>query len=129
LVWEVACATWQALKDLLRRLRWEHCSVRLSIGTSDPAVTGMLFGYATAARPLLLGWFPQAELELQPDFESGRTRAEGEARLGVRPLDLILVTIWFLHRLPKREVFEFIREIRQKRKTRGGNSYGVARGA
>jgi hypothetical protein len=89
----------------------------------------MLFGYATAARPLLLGWFPQAELELQPDFESGRTRAEAEARLGVRPLDLILVTVRFLHRLPKRKVFELIRQIRQKRKIPGGNSYGTARGA
>jgi hypothetical protein len=126
---EIAAEGWRAFKQLLERFRWERFSVRLSIGTSDPAVTGMLFGYATAARPLLLGWFPQAELDLQPAFESGRTRAEAEARLGLRPLDLILVPIPFLHRLPKRKVFELIREIRQKRKIRGGNSHGTARGA
>jgi hypothetical protein len=74
------------LRYLWRHLRWERFEVDLTIATPDPALTGTLYGVATATAAMIepsAGW-----LRITPDFTSERPGGRLRLALGVRILVL-----------------------------------------
>lgn len=74
------------LRRFLARVHVDALDLDLSFGTGDPADTGALYGYLTAAAHVL----PGAALRLRPDFHATGLSGRGEARLHVTPLALVL---------------------------------------
>ncbi|MCQ8893498.1 MAG: DUF2953 domain-containing protein [Methanolinea sp.] len=78
------------LQHFLRSLCIRHLRCRAVVGLSDPAGTGILYGYFWALKSLLVQ-FPSVSLVVTPDFT--RERLEGEINAEVlvaHPLDLLV---------------------------------------
>jgi Protein of unknown function (DUF2953) len=72
--------------------------MNLVFGLGDPADTGKLYG-ALAPLAYGLGAVPKVEIGLHPDFGDVIFSGEVDARLRVRPVDLIKPALGFLWRL------------------------------
>ena len=120
LVKETIEAFWQGIQLFLKRLQFERFHMQVQIGTPDPALTGTLYAYATAAHYVGHHWFPQMELELQPDFQTEKTTIRGEVSLSIRPIDILWVGARVFRKLPKRKLWQVIRESKRKHNTQGG---------
>lgn len=83
--------TGRLVGDLVRSFRFEQLSLRLHVGTGDPADTGILYGRVQAAMPALRA-VPRAHLALEPDFD--RRVAHGSGQLALRAVPLRL--LWSL---------------------------------
>jgi hypothetical protein len=101
---------WRFLKRLTRILGFRRVDVDVVYGAGDPALTGRLFGYVEAIRPLL---GKRTSLVLTPDFTQSRLEGAGALEVSFylsRFLLALVVTggilgvkIWWRERRIKRE--------------------------
>ncbi|UCH27632.1 MAG: DUF2953 domain-containing protein [Trueperaceae bacterium] len=78
----------ELLRYLWRRLRWERFEVDLTVATPDPALTGTLYGVASATAAMFkpsAGW-----LHITPDFTREQPSGRFRLALGVRILVLVV---------------------------------------
>jgi hypothetical protein len=88
-----------ALRRLLRRLRHatllRSWSLRLRVGSDDPAETGMILAALVPALPLLL-LVPRGDVDLAPDWSGVAFAARAEAALRLLPLVATAAAVAFL---------------------------------
>lgn len=109
----------QALKHglvyLFGRLRIDDLRISGTIGSDDPADTGMLIGAIYAVYGALQPWSRRVDLAIAPSFEAERFDVSARGRLSVRLgvlLGMPLVVLWHL---PKRKIWRTWRAQRRKR--------------
>ncbi len=105
----------RGLVYLLRRLRIDELRIWGTVGTDDPADTGMLIGAIYAVYGALQPWSRPIELTVAPDFDGAvhaiRLRGRVSVRLGVL-IGMPLVVLWHL---PKRRIWRTWRAQRRRR--------------
>jgi len=120
---EAASAVWKSGGFLVRRCRIEHLRIEGPIGTSDPAVTGMLWGAVSAAQEGILAT-GVGRSRLWPDFGEGRTQITVDATLSVAAGSLLATPLLLVWHLPKRELWRAVRWERLRRTGEGPTSTG-----
>mgnify|MGYP006278145449 CR=1 FL=1 len=105
----------QGLIYLVRRLRIYDLRVSGTIGTDDPADTGMLIGAIYALYGALQPWSRPVELTIAPDFEAEVYAISLRGRVSVRLGVLVAMPLVMLWHLPKRKIWRTWRKQRRKR--------------
>ncbi|MEO1603832.1 MAG: DUF2953 domain-containing protein [Pseudomonadota bacterium] len=84
----IAPGAWVGLvREILRRIRFEHLRVDAKVGFDDPADTGAFYGMLS---PLVYGLGSgRAEIDLEPDFQNAGFDARIDTAIEVRPVALI----------------------------------------
>ncbi len=77
---DVQPIVWRFVKRLFHIIRFRRLEMDVTIGTGDPALTGKLFGYVQAVRPLLGKHF---RFDMRPDFTRERAEVTGALELSV----------------------------------------------
>ena len=75
---------------VLRHIRLQNVNAQATVATSDPALTGELFGYASILKSTLAPW---VSLSVTPDFCGTTPRAQLSGTLSIRVVYL-LVAAW-----------------------------------
>lgn len=113
---ELLRALGKGLGFLIRHSQLRHLRLEGTIGTQDPASTGILWGSIQAFHGLLRLWASKFELAIAPDFVEGRVRltldAEGAMRMAVI-LATMTIILWYI---PKRRLWSLLRDQRRKAK-------------
>jgi len=100
---------------LLRRVRIDNLRIAGTVGTEDPADTGMLIGAIYAAYGALQPWSRPIELTIAPDFDEEGCAISFRGRVSVRLGVLIGMPFVVLRHLPKRKIWRTWRKQRRKR--------------
>lgn len=94
-LWAERGRAWRALVAFFRRLRVRRLSLRATLATPDPALTGWLAGAVYAARAMAP---PQVRrgVEVTPDFLAEAPRLALDAAVRVRPVHaaILAVRLW-----------------------------------
>jgi len=113
---ELLRALGKGLGFLIRHSQLRHLRLEGTIGTQDPASTGILWGSIQAFHGLLRPWASKFELAIAPDFVEGRVwltlDAEGAMRMAVI-LATMTIILWYI---PKRRLWSLLRDQRRKAK-------------
>lgn len=97
----------RTLKRLKRSVRIDPLTLSLIVADSDPAKTAQTYGYLNAAvwtlMPLTEDAFdiPHPAIHLEMDYESERIKAEGEAGVSLRVIDVLAIAFVLLVPLGK----------------------------
>lgn len=93
----------RALRAFVRRLRVRRLSLRATLATPDPALTGWLAGAAYAALALTPARV-RSGVELRPDFEDEAPRLALEATVRLRPVHAAILgaRLWGVTRRARR---------------------------
>ncbi len=75
---EVIGALGVGVRLFFERLRVERGTAKIQIATSDPSLTGILYGSAVALQQIIPYKFRKLSVELHPDFESEHPQFQGE---------------------------------------------------
>ena len=89
------------VRYLWRQLRWQRFRLRLTVATPDPALTGELFGYLSAAVGTLAAYVPAGSLQVSPDFVAEWPGAEVDAAVSIRVFALVVLA-WRAFRIRQR---------------------------
>jgi len=100
---------------LFRRLRIYDLHIAGTIGTDDPADTGMLIGAIYAVYGSLQPWSRSIELAIAPDFDEERMAIQARGRVSVRLGVLVGMPLVILWHLPKRKIWRTWRTQRRRR--------------
>jgi hypothetical protein len=100
---------------LLRRLRIDNLRISGTVGTDDPADTGMLIGAIYAVYGALQPWSRPIELSVAPNFEEEVYAISLRGRVSVRLGVLIGMPLVVLWHLPKRRIWRTWRAQRRRR--------------
>jgi hypothetical protein len=115
LVPELLRALGKGLGFLIRHSQLRHLRLEGTIGTEDPATTGIVWGSIQAFRGLL-PCASKLELTIAPDFVEQRISltlgAEGVVRMAV-VLTTITIALWYI---PKRRLWSLLRDKSRKAK-------------
>lgn len=115
LVPELLRALGKGLGFLIRHSQLRHLRLEGTIGTEDPATTGIVWGSIQAFRGLL-PCASKLELTIAPDFVEQRISltlgAEGVVRMAV-VLTTITIALWYI---PKRRLWSLLRDQSRKAK-------------
>jgi len=115
LVPELLRALGKGLGFLIRHSQLRHLRLEGTIGTEDPATTGIVWGSIQAFRGLL-PCASKLELTIAPDFVEQRISltlgAEGVVRMAVI-LTTITIVLWYI---PKRRLWSLLRDQSRKAK-------------
>jgi hypothetical protein len=115
LVPELLRALGKGLGFLIRHSQLRHLRLEGTIGTEDPATTGIVWGSIQAFRGLL-PCVSKLELTIAPDFVEQRISltlgAEGVVRMAV-VLTTITIALWYI---PKRRLWSLLRNQSRKAK-------------
>jgi hypothetical protein len=87
--------------DILKAIRWDGLLLNLNVSTPDPAVTGILYGELCAVKYSTEYCFPEARVQLQPDFVSHYPKGSTESAFSIRPLNLAVSFSKMFLALPK----------------------------
>ncbi len=113
LVPELVRALGKGLGFLVRHSQLRHLRLEGTIGTEDPAITGIVWGSIQAFRGLL-PCASKLELTIAPDFVEERVSltldAEGVMRMAV-VLTTITIVLWYI---PKRRLWSLLRDRSRK---------------
>lgn len=113
---ELLQAIGKGLKFLLRHSELRHLRLEGVIGTEDFATTGILWGTIQAVYGMLQPWGSKFELAVTPDFDEGNTRLTFDAEGAVRLVALSVTVSIILWYLPKRKIWQLLREQRRRQK-------------
>ena len=113
---ELLQAGGRGLKFLLRHSELRHLRLEGSVGTEDPAATGVLWGTIQAVYGALGPWGAKLELAVAPDFDEGKTSLKIDAEGAVRLWTLVVTAAVILWHLPKRKLWRLLREQRRMEK-------------
>lgn len=112
---ELLRALGKGLGFLIRHSQLRHLRLEGTIGTEDPATTGIVWGSIQAFRGLL-PCASKLELTIAPDFVEEHVRltldAEGVMRMAII-LTTITIVLWYI---PKRRLWSLLRDQRRKAK-------------
>lgn len=89
------------LRYLLRHIELERLDADVTLATSDPALTGALYGLAIGFVYPLATLSPKVSLIVAPDFTSERPSGRVDAAFSVRLIYLVVIG-WQLFRLNRR---------------------------
>jgi len=113
---ELLRALGKGLGFLIIHSQLRHLRLEGTIGTEDPASTGILCGSIEAFCRLLWLSVPGFELAIAPDFVEQRVLLTLDAKIVMR-LAVILATITVvLWHMPKRRLWSLLRDQRRKAK-------------
>jgi len=79
------------------------------IGTGDPYLTGTLTGLIEALKGVLTQSFSSARVEVQPEFEEEKLELAGIFGVEIRIIQLFVLLILILWKLPKRKIWKMVR--------------------
>ena len=116
LVPELLRALGKGLGFLVRHSQLRHLRLEGTIGTEDPASTGILCGSIEAFCGLLRLLVPGVELAIAPDFVEERVSLTLDAKIAMRMaviLTTITIVLWYM---PKRRLWNLSRDQRRKAK-------------
>ncbi len=117
---ELLHALGKGLGFLNRHSQLRHLRLEGTIGTEDPASTGIVWGSIEAFCGLLRLSVPGFELAIAPDFVEQRVSLTLDAKIVVRMaviLTTIIIVLWYI---PKRRLWSLLRD--QRRKTKKSTS-------
>lgn len=107
---EATAAVWKSVGFLVRRCRIEHLRIEGPIGTSDPALTGMLWGAVAPVQEAVLA-LGLGQARLWPEFVDGRTELTFDATLSVAAGSLVATPLVLVWHLPKRRLWRAVRRV------------------
>lgn len=84
--------TGRVLRELVTSFGVSSLSIELTVGTGDPADTGVLFGRVQAAMPAAYA-VKRLDVDVHPDFDREILEGAGELRLRARPLRVAWVLL------------------------------------
>lgn len=87
--------TGRLLRELVTSFRVSLLSIELTVGTGDPADTGVLFGRVQAAMPATYA-VERLDVDVHPDFDREVLEGAGELRLRARPLRVAWVLVSYV---------------------------------
>lgn len=87
--------TGRLLRELVTSFRVSALSIELTVGTGDPADTGVLFGRVQAAMPATYA-VERLDVDIHPDFDREILEGAGELRLRARPLRVAWVLLSYV---------------------------------
>jgi len=105
----------KGLRFLLQHSELLHLRIEGSVGTEDPATTGILWGTIQTVNSRL-GPSSKIQLAVTPDFDEGETHLKANAEGSVRLWVLVATVVVVLWHLPKRKLWRLLREQRRRRK-------------
>lgn len=117
---ELLHALGKGLGFLNRHSQLRHLRLEGTIGTEDPASTGILWGSIEAFCGLLRLSVPGFELAIAPDFVEQRVSLTLDAKIVVRMAVILTTIIIVLWHMPKRRLWSLLRD--QRRKTKKSTS-------
>lgn len=79
------------------------------IGTGDPYLTGTLTGLIEALKGVFTRSFSSARVEIQPEFGEEKLELAGIFGVEIRIIQLFVLLILILWKLPKRKVWKMVR--------------------
>lgn len=79
------------------------------IGTGDPYLTGTLTGMIEALKGVFAQTFSSARIEVQPEFGEEKLELAGIFGVEIRIIQLFVLIILILWKLPKRKVWKMVR--------------------
>lgn len=87
--------TGRLLRELVTSFSVSSLSIELTVGTGDPADTGVLFGRVQAAMPATYA-VQRFDLDVHPDFDRKILEGAGELRLRARPVRVAWVLLSYV---------------------------------
>jgi hypothetical protein len=122
---EAAVAVWKSGAFLVGRCRIDHLRIEGPIGTSDPALTGVLWGAVSAVQGAILTQ-GVGQSRLWPEFIEGRTAITFDATLSVPAGSLLATPLVLVWHLPKRKLWRAFRSARSSVKRNGPVPTGIS---
>jgi hypothetical protein len=100
--------------NVFKSIRWDKFMLDVNLSTPDPALTGFLYGELCAIKYSTQHAFPQAQIDVRPDFTRELPRANTESILSIKPLNLLVPLSKLFLALPKMRMIKLL--IRRKRR-------------
>jgi hypothetical protein len=84
----------QSLAYLLAHLRLEHLELKATVASPDPALTGMLYGFASSLSSPVTALVPDnVSIAIKPDFEAEIPSGQLDGAIHIRVI-YIVITAW-----------------------------------